>query len=52
MTKCEAIDMAIIATIGSGMEGEDMIEVLDFLFEERRTAKFLERREAANAAAS
>jgi len=52
MKKSKALELAIVATIASDLDAEDMIEVLDVLYDERRTAKWSEEREAGNAAAS
>lgn len=52
MKKSKAFELAIVAVVSSNLDGEDMIEVLDALCEERRTAKIIERREAEHAAAS
>ena len=53
MTKSEAFELAIVSVMdNTAMEAKTKIDVLEVLFDERSTAKILERREAANAAAS
>ena len=53
MNKSEALELAIVSVIdNAGLDANEMIDVLEALFDELRTAKLIERREADNAAAS
>lgn len=50
MKKSEALGLAIISVIADAtLDGEAIIEILDVLFDERRSAKWSEAREADNA---
>ena len=53
MVKSEALKLAIIAVIdNAALDADEKIDVLYTLFDELRTAKLIERREADTAAAS
>ena len=52
MKKSEVYGIAIMSVINSSLEAPEMIEVLDVLFEDRRSAKFCELREDKDNAAS